>query len=441
MGRSYYFIGIGGIGMSSLAHLLLDRGASVSGEDSKQTPIIEALQKRGAQITDKLSGSPIVIYSSAIPVNHPRRIEALQKGLKCMHRSELLKEVMEEKRALLVAGTHGKTSSSSLLAHMLDTCGYKPSFVIGGIAPSLIRHGRWNDGEYFVAEADESDGSFLNLQGYGGIITNVEKDHLDFWKSHRALYEGFSTFANQLESPELTFWSADDPTLRKLNIKGWSYGRALDADARLTSLVQEKEGLCFSMTFQGKEIKDLFLPLVGEYQALNCMAAFALAMQLGCAEERLREGLRRFKGIKRRLELKGVIKGISIYDDYAHHPTAISQMIQSLKAAVGARRVITIFEPHRYSRTEEMMEEFAAALSLSNTCIITDIYGAGEAPIKGVTGERLYQKVDSTQAKFYVPRPELKEKVLAYCQAGDVVVTVGAGPITKLSDELVEGMQ
>src|SRR5579872_7063199 len=444
MGK-YHFIGIGGIGMSALAHILLQRGAEVSGSDLRASPITEKLTSKGARIAigqsaDNIREGTTIVYSTDISTDNSEYQEAKRRGLLLLHRSELLGLIMRGSSSLLVTGTHGKTTTSSLLAHLLIHTGREPGFAIGGVVCSLGTNGAHGNGPYFVAEADESDGSFLQYPAYGAIITNCDNDHLAYWKTEEALLQGFKTFADRVESKEHLFWCADDAQLSSLKLQGISYGFSKSADFCINACAQEGWNLSFSCAFKDKVYRAIKIPMIGRHNVLNAAAVFGLGVQLNIPEERIRQAFMTFQGVKRRAEKKGETAGISFYDDYGHHPTEIAATLAAFKSAIGNRRLVVAFQPHRYTRTRDCLEQFPEAFSAADAMICTDIYSAGEAPIVGITTEHLLEKIQKRcpAPTTYVARATLPIYLAGHLREGDVLVTMGAGDITKICPEVVE---
>lgn len=425
MNEKTHFLGIGGIGVSALAHILLEKGEIVTGSDQSQGAIVRALQSKGALLREDIDAQSQVVYSTAIKEGHPLLQQARELGCPLYHRSEFLGKLMEGKTSLLVSGTHGKTSTSALLAWVFLSAGMCPSYAVGGILNNTKQNGGYGESKWFVAEADESDGSFLNFGGAAAILTNLEVEHLNFWKNEQRLTQGFQEFASKVQT---LFWCCDDPLLASLGLRGTSYGMSEKAQWRLESVRQIGMRLSFSIVHGQDRYEEIELPLVGTHQALNACAVWALAMTLGVPESALREAFRTFKGVKRRLEKKGELGGVTVYDDYAHHPTEIRALLSSLKRAIGTRRLVAIFQPHRYTRTSDFMKEFAQAFEAADEVHIMDIYSAGEMPIEGVSGKRLAEEIPGS---FYWEKfPKFQE--------GDVVVTIGAGDITELGPQILE---
>jgi UDP-N-acetylmuramate--alanine ligase len=447
--NKYHFIGIGGIGMSALARILLQRGTKVSGSDLAQSYVTENLQKEGAEVfighkAGCVPASAMVVYSTAVSQNNPEYAEALQKNLPLLHRSDLLASLMKGYAPLLVTGTHGKTSTSSLLAHVLIDAGLDPCYAIGGVVRNLEANGGNGKGQYFVAEADESDGSFLKYPAFGAIITNIDQDHLDYWKSDEALQEGFKSFAGGVSSLDHLIWCADDERLASLNLKGLSYGFGEDANLRVDNYRQVGWKNVFDLSFEGAKYLEVEIPMIGGHNVLNAAAVFGLALRLNLSEEVIRRAFSHFKGVGRRAEKKGEKGQIAIYDDYAHHPTEVCATLRALKNATqsvtSSKRLVVAFQPHRYSRTKDCFEEFAAAFDQADELVLTDIFAAGEQPIAGVTAEALLKKIQGKSATSarYISRPDLVSYLVHFLRPGDVLVTMGAGDVTKIGPEILE---
>ncbi|MBI3236969.1 MAG: UDP-N-acetylmuramate--L-alanine ligase, partial [Chlamydiales bacterium] len=362
MKKKYHFIGIGGIGMSGLARILLQRGHQVCGSDVASNALIEKLRLEGADIRIGHSSSNVenpdaVVHSTAILLENPEVKIALEKKVPFLHRSELLKELMEGYSPLLVTGTHGKTTTSSLLAHVLIESNLKPAYSIGGIVRSLANNGGDGTGPFFVAEADESDGSFLKYNPFGAIITNIDNDHLDYWKTEEAIQEGFRAFAEKVESQEHFFWGGDQEKLRSLHFKGISYGFNEHNDLKIESFLQIGWKIVFDICFKDVRYSDIEIPLIGGHNVINASAIFGLCLNLNIPEEKIREAFQSFTGVNRRMEKKGEAGGVIFYDDYAHHPTEVYATLRAARQAIGRdKRLIVVFQPHRYTRTRDCME-------------------------------------------------------------------------------------
>ncbi len=423
--------------MSALARILLQRGASVQGSDPTWSYVTEDLQKAGAKIFTYHSPAHLdapctAIYGSAIKPEHPEYSAALENQFPLLHRSDLLAELMEGYQPLLVTGTHGKTTTSCLLTYVLQTAGYDPTFALGGVALNSYSNGEQGKGIYFVAEADESDGTFLKYPATGAIITNIEEDHLDYWKTKEALIEGFRQFAARI--PALLWWCADDPILSSLNLQGKSYGESQKADLCITRWCQKGFELDFDIAYARKIYSNIRLSLIGLHNVANGAAVFGMALDLGVPEDAIRKAFATFKGVKRRLEKKGEKNGALFYDDYAHHPTEIVTTLKGLRAAVGEKRIVVVFQPHRYTRVRDCWQEFTKAFTDADVLFITDIWSAGETPIPGFDVARLTREIQ--QSSFYVPRVSLVQEVAKFIRPHDVVITLGAGDVTEVCNQL-----
>jgi len=443
--HKYHFIGIGGIGMSALARIVLQKGGKVQGSDPASSYVTEGLQKAGAEIFSHHAASLItetmtVIYGSAIKEEHPEYQSAKKQNLPLIHRSDLLKELMKEKKPLLVTGTHGKTTTSALLAHLLVAAGLDPSYAVGGTLLNTHSNGGHGQGSYFVAEADESDGTFLKYPSFGAIITNIENDHMDYWKNEAALISGFRDFASQVTSSKHLFWCADDVRLKSLNLPGYSYGFSEDADLKIKKWHQNGWTLTFDLSFQGKTYSDVVFPLTGKHNAANGAAVFGMGLALGLEDSVIRRAFQAFLGVKRRMEKKGEKRGVVIYDDYAHHPTEIRATLKAAKEAVGEKRLIVAFQPHRYTRTQDCFNEFIHAFDAADELVMTEIYAAGEKPIAGVTSEALFEQIcdQSDVSGHFIRREMMAEFFSGFLRPHDVVITMGAGDITHLGSEILE---
>lgn len=447
MEEVYHFIGIGGIGMSALARILLEQGKLVQGSDSASTKITKELEKLGAKIylghaKDQLPSSAVVVYSTDIKEENPEYAAAKEGKLPLLHRSEMLAELMRSYQPLLVTGTHGKTTTTSLLAHTIKSLGWDPAFAIGGILKKEGANSGSGLGKYFIAEADESDGSFLAYPSFGAIITNIDLDHLSHWKSEEALIAGFKEFASKVACKDHLFWYKEDVRLSKLQLPGVSYGFSLDADVRIIEFAQKGFSTCFSFVWKGVHYKEVEVPLIGQHNALNATAVFALALSLGGIESEIRRALKSFQGVGRRADKIGEKRSIAFFDDYGHHPTEIKTTLAAFKQSHPENRLVTVFQPHRYTRTRDCLEEFADAFTDADIVVLTDIYSAGEEPLEGVDGEAVYYKVLNRKKEgvYYLRKDALVEFLTGFLQEKDVVVTMGAGDITKYGPYVLERM-
>ncbi len=438
--NSYHLIGIGGIGMSALARILLEKKAVVSGSDIHCSKIVESLQLSGAQITlghaeNNLPKNVIVVYSSAVRPGNPEILMAEKMHLPLLHRSKLLDRLMQGQKPLLVTGTHGKTTTTSLLATTLLESGKDPSFVIGGMLVDYQTNGRLGHGSYFVAEADESDGSFLQSKSFGAIVTNCEREHMDYWKDEQSLQKGFATFFSQVFSKEHLFWCKDDPILASLSPPGVSYGFSRGADCRIENFSQDGFSISFSLEFERRRFEQIRIPLTGKHNALNAAAVFGLSLRLGLAEEEILRAFGKFSGVCRRLQHKGRVDLVDFFDDYGHHPTEIRATLLALRAAVKERRIVLLFQPHRYSRTKDLFLEFGSAFTIADLFFITDLYEAGEKPEMGIDAKCLAGSM--TKECIYLPKEKIEE-IASFLKPHDVFITIGAGDVTSLGEKVLQ---
>lgn len=443
-----HFIGIGGIGMSGLAKILLNKNVPVSGSDLSESAITKTLHQEGAQIfigqnEKNIDAAMTVIYSSGINKNNPEYQAALNKNCSMLHRSELLYKLMSEFKALAVAGTHGKTTTTSLLTTVFHEGALDPSFAVGGIVKQFGTNACLGKGSYFIAEADESDGTFLRYHPEGAIITNISMDHMDHFVTIEAVMNAYRTFANQVKNPELLFWCGDDERLASLKLKGKSYGFKDGNDVQGSNFRQQGWKLIFDITFEGKTYSDVEVALTGKHNALNALGVFGIALQAGVPIESIRKAFLQFGGVMRRCEKKGVEQGVLVLDDYAHHPKEINATLLAMRSAVEEKRLIVLFQPHRYSRTEDCLGTYGSIFNNADMLFVTDIYSAGETPRPGITNQRI---IDEVKEKFRGPiyptsRKDLIQNVLPHLRPHDVVVTMGAGDITYAGGELLNALK
>lgn len=439
-----HFIGIGGMGMSGLAHIMLNKNVEVSGSDLAQNYVTENLINLGAKVFVGHSSQHIlpgmtVVYSSDIKHENPEFQAAVDLKCPLMHRSEFLQMLMHSKRSLAVAGTHGKTTTSALLSWVFYHANQNPSFAIGGMVPQLKGNASYGNGDYFVAEACESDGSFLNYDPYGAIVTNVDFDHMDYYQSEEALFNAFQKFMSNVSSSEHLFWCGDDLNLKKVSSqKGISYGFDDHCRLKIDNFHQVGWKIFFDLNFNGKKYSEIEVSLTGRHNALNAAAVFGLAISLGLPEEEIREGLKSFAGVNRRCEKKGEMQGILFLDDYAHHPTEIRATLKAIRQAIGERRLVVVYQPHRYSRAKECMGMYQGVFSECDSLFITEIFAAGEAPIPEISHESIVQEVLNNKILCrFASRKDVAETLAQFIRPHDVVVTLGAGDITKVAFEIL----
>lgn len=444
MTENYHFIGIGGVGMSGMARILLERKIRVSGSDIATNTVIESLQKEGAKVSighdsKNILADMTIVYSTDIKKDNPELLAA--KSLQCpmLHRSELLQKIMLSSHGLAVAGTHGKTTTSSILAWVLEHSGLSPSYAIGGMVPQLKTNARQGKGDFFVAEACESDGSFLNYTPYGAIVTNIDTDHMDYYGTKANLIEAFKKFIAKVKSEKHLFWCGDDPHLRELKLPGINYGFGENCQLRASNFEQDGWVLRYDITYRGKLYPQVEVSLAGMHNALNALAVFGLALAIGIDESNIRSGLRSFEGVLRRCEKKGESHGILFLDDYAHHPTEIRATIKAIREVIGERRLVVIYQPHRYSRAKTLVGNYRDVFKDVDQLFVTEIYAANETPIPGLSHESIIQEIRSNSeiSCQHVERLHVATSLASFLRPHDVCVTLGAGDITKAAGEIL----
>ncbi|NDY43350.1 UDP-N-acetylmuramate--L-alanine ligase [Dissulfurirhabdus thermomarina] len=446
-----HFVGIGGIGMSGLARVLLTLGHSVSGSDLRQTELTRALERMGAVVyrghaPEHVLGADVVVISSAVRADNPEVEAARVAQIPVIPRAEMLAGLMRLKKfGIAVAGAHGKTSTTSLVAAVLREGGLDPTVIIGGKVNGIGGNACWGRGDYLVAEADESDGSFLRLTPSIAVVTNIDREHLDHYRDLDHIRRSFAEFLDRLPFYGLAVLCADDPHVADLLPGGdrrvITYGTSEAADLRARDIRHEAGGVAFSAWWQEAELGSIRLRKPGLHNVRNALAALAVGIELEIPFEVIRQGLHGFTGVGRRFEHVGEVRGITVMDDYAHHPTEIRATLEAARACWPDRRLVVLFEPHRYTRTHALMDEFAGAFTGADLLFLTEIYPASEEPIVGVSGERLARRVRERHAGEvqFVPSCEaLAEAAATRLRPGDVVFTLGAGGIGAVGQRLVE---
>ena len=449
--KKIHFVGIGGAGMSPLARILLDLGYEVSGSDKADSPTVRALRGRGADIfighaeeniRDDLDA---VVISSAIPQDNPEIAAAKKRGMNILHRSDINAALLNAKKGIAVAGAHGKTTVTSMIGFVLFNANVDPTIIIGGESADLGTSAILGKSDWLVSEADESDGSFVKLKPKIAVVTNIEDDHLDHYGTLDNIRKAFKTFVENTDKKGgVAVLCFDNANLRELasqiDRKVISYAIDNEADYIATNIEKTADGIDFNVVHNGEELGRVALKIHGQHNVLNALATIATAMQVGVDFEDIVKGLSQFHGAKRRFQTKGHVKGVWVVDDYAHHPTEIAA---TLKAArdTNPRRLVCVFQPHRYSRTKLLLKEFGSAFSDADVLVLTDIYSAGEKPIEGVTGEAMLKEVIETTSQdvSYIPNIEgIAEYLVDFVEDGDLVITMGAGNIYTVGEELVE---
>jgi UDP-N-acetylmuramate--alanine ligase len=448
-----HFVGVGGIGMSGIAEVLLNLGYAVSGSDLHESETIQRLRAAGAHIfighqADNLSADPsVVVISTAVKYSNPEVLEARRRQIPVIPRAEMLAELMRVKYGIAIAGSHGKTTTTSMISAVLSAAGLDPTLVIGGRVHMLGSNARLGQGEFMVAEADESDGSFLFLSPTIAVVTNIDREHMDFHQTMERLNESFLTFVNKIPFYGLAVLCLDNANVRallpKVRKRVSTYGLSQDADFSVEGLKIKTGGVEFTALHRSKSLGKVRLQLPGRQSATNALAAVAVAEELEIPFSHVAEALADFSGIHRRFEVKGEPKGILVIDDYGHHPAEI-------RAAVGAireswnRPLTVVFQPHRYSRTRDLFDEFLTAFEGADQLILTEIYPAGEDAVPGVTGEALYQAIKRQghlEVEFVADKEQIAERLAGKLKPGDVALTLGAGDIYKVGEALVEALK
>ncbi|MDQ0679136.1 UDP-N-acetylmuramate--alanine ligase [Arthrobacter pascens] len=441
-----HFIGIGGVGMSAVARIMVARGVPVSGSDAKDLPVMADLAAAGATVAvgysaANLGDAQTIVAGSAIRADNPELVAARAAGLPVLHRSEALAATMGDDLVVTVAGTHGKSTTTSMIAVLLRGAGLDPSFAIGANVPALGVNAAHGTSGVFVAEADESDGSFLNYRPRVAVVTNVEPDHLDHYGTAEAVYESFDRFAGLLPSDGVLIACADDAgalaladrTLARGNARVVLYGTSDRSDLLLHD---GGPGDVAVSSPTGRFALELQVP--GRHNALNAAAAFAVALELGVDAPAAAQALAHFSGASRRFELKGEVRGVRVFDDYAHHPTEVRAALAAARSVAGDHKVHVLFQPHLFSRTREFAREFAEALNLADTALVLDIYPAREDPIPGVSSQLIAEHLEA--GGRLVESGEAVAEVVGAAGAGDVVLTVGAGDVTAFGPRIVEAL-
>jgi UDP-N-acetylmuramate--alanine ligase len=446
-----HFVGIGGTGMSGIAEILINLGYSVSGSDLAESEQTRLLKSRGAAIfighdAANIRDYNVVVTSTAINPDNPEIVEARKRRIPIIHRSEMLAELVRLKHGIGVAGTHGKTTISSMLAYVLFHGGINPTAIIGGKVLNFGSNARIGEGEYMVFEADESDGSFLKLLPCIAVVSNIDADHLDHYKYFEGLKEAFLTYINNIPFYGYSMLCIDDLTIRELLPRVerpfYTYGLSEDAYFRAVD-IEMKNGITRYRCICGeKDVGDFEICQMGNHNVLNSLSVVAVALELGLDYKTIRQGLSEFQGVGRRLELVGEANGVQVYDDYGHHPTEIRATLKALKNL--DRRIIVVFQPHRYSRTELLWDEFGQSFTNADIVYVTEIYPAGEKPIDGVSSTLIQEAMEKHEGRApeIVNRLEDVPKIVAdIVKQGDVVITLGAGDIYKAGRLIINEIQ
>jgi UDP-N-acetylmuramate--alanine ligase len=450
-----HFVGIGGSGMSGIARIMASRGAQVSGSDLNDSSTLNGLRSLGAKIyighsLDNLGSPDLVIKSSAIPANNPELEEAHKKGITVLERAAALAELMIGTRSIAVAGTHGKTTTTSMLTVALQHVGLDPSFAIGATVSNSGTNAHQGSGNTFIVEADESDGSFTAYKPLGAIITNIELDHVDNFATLAQIDQIFDDFAATIRAEGFLVICSDDPGAlrlmarvkeKNLPISITTYGIDSQADLRLDRIHLQPKSAEARVSYKGRVLAVMELAITGRHNLLNAAAALLAGLELGANANDLIKGLSLFSGARRRFEIKGISKGITVIDDYGHHPTEVKATLESAEIYAQGGRVITVFQPHRYSRTQVFASEFAKALSASDYTYLLEIYPASEQEIAGVSSLLISKEMDSAIHSYQPSMPEVIESVAKMAKSGDVILTLGAGDVSSLGKLILEAIE
>jgi UDP-N-acetylmuramate--alanine ligase len=448
-----HFTGIGGIGMSGIAEVLLNLGYQISGSDVKLSPITERLAGMGARVFEghsaaNVTGARALVVSSAVDEQNPELLEARRLQIPIIPRGELLAELMRLKYGIAVAGSHGKTTTTSMTATILNSAGLDPTVVVGGRVGTMGgSNARVGHSDFLVVESDESDGSFLKLAPIVAVVTNIDREHLDHYPSLDAIRAAFIEFVNKVPFYGAAIVCLDDanvqsimPSIRRRTI---AYGTSAQADVEATEIACDGFASDFRLRYRSMDLGRFHLPVPGRHNVLNATAAVTVAMELEVKPDAIREGLATYQGVDRRLQTRGVERGITVIDDYGHHPTEIRATLDAVRLG-GFRRVHVLFQPHRYSRTFHLMEEFAGAFNQADSLFVMDIYAASEKPIEGVTAESLVERIRQfghRGAEYVGSIGSGVEALANVARDGDAVLTLGAGNVWQAGDRLLDKLR
>jgi UDP-N-acetylmuramate--alanine ligase len=449
--KRIHFIGIGGIGMSGIAEVLCNLGFAVSGSDIKKSKNTERLEALGMAIfeghaAENVGDAQVVVYSSAVKEDNPEVLIAKQRGIPVIPRAEMLAELMTLKPyAVAVSGTHGKTTTTSMVATILNFAGVDPTTVVGGVVETLGSNAKLGSSEWFVTEADESDRSFLMLYPTIAVVTNIDKEHMESYKGMDDVVQCFTDFVNKVPFFGAAVICLDDPNVQlivpRIKRRRVTYGLTAQADISGHDIrYNDSFGSSFTV-WRGTEILgEIKLPVPGKHNVYNALAATAVALELEIPFKKVADAFAKFKNANRRFQFKGDVSGITVVDDYGHHPTEILATLSAAKNSAGGRRTVVVFQPHRYTRTQELMDEFALAFNNADVLYVLDIYAASEVPIEGITAELLTEnirKYGHKNASYIGDIATAADRVCADLREGDLVITLGAGNVTRLSEEIL----
>ena len=445
-----HFIGIGGIGMSGIAEILLSLGMRVSGSDLRRGPVTDRLASLGATIyeghsADNLAGATVVVTSSAVTAANPEVVEAHARKIPVIQRAEMLAELMRLKYGIAIAGMHGKTTTTSMVASVLSAGGLDPTVVVGGRVDALGSNARLGTTQYLVAEADESDRSFLKLSPILAVVTNLDREHMDCYKDMADVERVFLEFMDKVPFYGAVTACLDNPLLAAILPRArrrvYTYGVAAEADYRL-EFVEAGQGRFARFLVHTAEgpLGPFELHVPGRHNVLNATAAVAIARQLEVPADKIAEGLNRFRGVDRRFQQRGTTRGITVVDDYGHHPTEIRATLAAAREC-GHQRIHVVFQPHRYTRTLDLMDQFSCAFADADTVVVLPIYAASEEPIPGVTAERLIDRIQGPSVQFAADFSAAVSAVAANAREGDLILTLGAGSVSQLAPQILVALE
>ena len=452
-----HIVGIGGAGMSGIARILISKGYEVSGSDAKDSRRLQALKPLGAKVYVGHDGEKLlidgqapgtVVISTAIPQSNSEVVKAVELGIPVLSRATALAELLTDSRVISVAGTHGKTTTTSMTTVILQQAGLDPSFVIGSEMNESGSNAHLGSGKEFVVEADESDGTFLVLPTTAGIVTNVEADHLNYWGTYEAVEQAFIDFVvGTSRKHGYAVICGDDSgankvaaRARELGARVISYGQNLDNDAVVTLLPSDTAGSLFKVEYDDEVFGPIQLKVPGAHNALNATAALITTYELGCTKEQVEVGLAKFSGTHRRFEFRGEVNGVRVFDDYAHHPTEIDAVLKAARVVAGTGRVLAAFQAHHYYRTALFSKEFGQALGLADYVVVLEVFAPGETPIPGASGSTMASNVPlpSEQVVFEPSWSAVPQHLASYAKPGDIIMTLGAGDIGMMCPEILD---
>ena len=449
--KTYHFIGIGGIGMGALASLLFDQGHAVTGSDLSENKMTKHLKSKGAKIfighdAKNVSGADFIIYSSAVKESNAELIAAKANHIPILKRAFLLAELMRSQVGITVAGAHGKTTTTSMISHLLIKAGLGPTTAVGGMINGTSGNAMLGQGKYFVAEVDESDGSFLYFAPQYSVITNIDREHMDYYDTWDNILKAYQQFMNQTKEDGCIFVCGEDEHLLKLvkasQRRYLTYGFSPEHNIYAKNLTLGHLQASFECVVDGKDLGVFQLFIPGKHNILNAMACIAIGLQLSISPDVIKEALQEFRGVQRRFQIKGHYDDILVIDDYAHHPTEIKATLEAA-GSVKKKRLIVIFQPHRFTRLQSLWDDFVHSFKVCDYLIVTDIYAASELPIEGITAQHLVWDIEKKMDKpvVYLPKERIVDHLLQVVKMEDLVMTLGAGDITKISEDFVDALR